>query len=457
MSNNTGKYIAGLGTAGAIGAGLLFFSGDGDIDGTVYDEDFPEAVVEVIDDIQPYYIPTDRYAVKTYALEQYRIEVPEIASLSPELVRILALAIDGIAVESLSPELVRVVVEVVNAVAIDSPQVASLSPELLRIIILTVQRLDGDVPKIQALKRLLADTFADQRMIAHDKTLTINNSALQSWLDIYSKPLPPPIAHIPLPRGIRMIAELRSLDHAAGNLAYYRRQGYNAVLVTLDGSETPAHAIALAASVKAAGMAPWLAWAGKESLTDSIYQDPQKIAALLRAAAPRCAGYLPAWRRTSAHLVQQDPHYIEHLAAIVRQANPAILVVGESYYGQTWQNEPHINQRGWKARDNVLRNQSGILIAGIATQGYAVEVMLRGVFARWVATPRLAQVLGETPYYASSNSTGRSFEANLRIKQQLEQRFLRAGCIGTVTIHGDGSDRGSSLMSVDDIGKYRIP
>ena len=156
-------------------------------------------------------------------------------------------------------------------------------------------------------------------------------------------------------------------------------------------------------------------------------------------------------------MVAQDAPYIEYLVQQVRSANPAIYVVGESYYGQTWENLPHVNRRGWEARDNVPRNQSGILIAGIATQGYAVEAMLRSTFARWVATPRLAQVLGETPYYASSDSTGRSFEANLRIKQQLEQRFLRAGCIGTVTLHGDGSDRGKSLMSVDDIGKYRIP
>ncbi|MFA6912934.1 MAG: hypothetical protein WCQ61_07445 [Proteiniphilum sp.] len=163
-----------------------------------------------------------------------------------------------------------------------------------------------------------------------------------------------------------------------------------------------------------------------------------------------------AWRRTSAHLVAQDAPYLEYLVQQVRAANPTICVVGESYYGQTWENLPHVNRRGWIARDNVPRNQSGILIAGIATQGYAVETMLRSTFARWVATPRLAMVLGDRAYYASSNSNGRGFLSNLRIKQQLEKRFLRAGCIGTVTIHGDGSDRGSTVQTVDDLGKYRI-
>ena len=96
------------------------------------------------------------------------------------------------------------------------------------------------------------------------------------------------------------------------------------------------------------------------------------------------------------------------------------------------------------------------MIAGIATQGYAIEAVLSGAFARCVATPRLGLVLGEKAYYASSKDTGRNFKTNLRIKQQVEKRFRRAGCIGTVTIHGDASDLGTSLQTVDDIGKYKI-
>jgi len=203
-------------------------------------------------------------------------------------------------------------------------------------------------------------------------------------------------------------------------------------------------------------MAPWIAWAGPERLEWSIFQEPMKISRLLKAAAPLCQGYLVAWRRTSAHLVEQDAAYMEHLVAQVRKANPGICIVGESYWGQTWENQPYVNQRGWQARDNAPRNHSGILIAGIATQGYAIEAMLRGAFAKWAATPRLGLVLGEKAYYASSKDTGRNFKTNLRIKQQVEKRFRRAGCIGTVTIHGDASDLGTSLQTVDDIGKYKI-
>ena len=293
-------------------------------------------------------------------------------------------------------------------------------------------------------------------MLQYDPTLTIYNPALAAWLDIYRQPLPPPIERIPLPHGIRMIAELRTPDHAAANLAFYRRQGYNACLITIDGTESPRNALQLVNLVRQAGMAAWIAWAGPERLDWSIYQDPAKISRLLRTAAPLCQGYLVAWRRTSAHLVEQDAAYMEHLVAQVRKANPGICIVGESYWGQTWENQPYVNQRGWQARDNVPRNPSGILIAGIATQGYAIEAMLRGIFARWGATPRLGLVLGEKAYYASSKNTGRNFKINLRIKQQVENRFRRAGCIGTVTIHGDGSDKGTSLQTSDDLGKYPI-
>lgn len=474
--SNAGKYLAGLGAAGAIGAGLLFFGGDGEIDDSVYTEDFPEAVVEVIDDIKPYYIPTDLYAVEKLSLDKFKVDVPEIKSLSPdkvevltlaidgidievlspELVKILVLAIDGIDIEVLSPETIKVVVEVVNSFESNGVKIDDLSPDVVKIIILTVESLDGDVPKIQALKRLLSDIIYDKRMIQHDRSLTINNKVLSDWLEIYASPLPSAINFIPLPRNIRMIAELRSLDYATENLSYYRRIGYNACLVSLDGSESVQEAIALVEAVKGVGLRAWFVFGGEETLNSTIFRDIKHLKNLINAVAPMCSGYLTAWRRTSAHLVAQDAKYIEYLAFEVRKANSKIYIVGESYYGQTFENLPHVNQEGWVARNNVVRNQSGILIAGVSTRGFAIEQMLNNQFRHWRNLNRLGLVLGEKPYYASSNSTGKSFIENLSIKQQLELRFLRAGCIGTITIHGDGSDRGSSLMSVDDIGKYKI-
>lgn len=393
-------------------------------------------------------VETDQPAIVEFVNDVKPIEVPVITVPSLDIV--------DLAVKPAAVNVPEVAVFIGGAIGVDTLAAVPLSISTTRIATPAIQALDDEIPSWQNLRRMLAASVKDKRMLRHDRTLTIHNEALAAWLEIYQRPLPPPIAHIPPPRGIRMIAELRSVDHAAANLAYYRRQGYNACLITVDGTEGVGNVLQRVRLARSAGLAPWIAWAGPETLRWSIYQNPAVIGRLLQAAAPLCQGYLVAWRRTSAHLVAQDAHYLEHLVARVRQANPQICVVGESYHGQTWENLPHVNQRGWVARDNVPRNQSAVLIAGIATQNYDVETMLRSTFARWVATPRLALVLGERAYYASRNDTGRSFVANLRLKQQLERRFLRAGCFGTITIHGDGSDRGSTIQTVDDLGKYKI-
>jgi hypothetical protein len=430
--NNTGKTITAITTAAAIGTGVLLTTMQDEP--APVEQEQPPAQVEFVDDIKPIEVPV-------FTVDIPSIDVPKVEICGVEIPN----------VENLNPETIKVATHLVETIGVEN-----LNPVQIRIILQTISNLDGDVPKIQQLQRVLAATIKDQRMLQYDRTLSIYNEALTAWLEIYSKPLPPPIEYVPLPRGIRMIAELRSIDHAAANLAFYRKQGYNACLITIDGTESISKVLQLVNLVRGADMAAWIAWAGPEKLEWSIYQDPAKISRLLKAAAPLCQGYMVAWRRTSAHLVAQDAPYIEYLVQQVRSANPEILVVGESYYGQTWENLPHINQRGWVARDNAPRNQSGVLIAGIATQNFAIETMLNTTFSRWLRTPRLAQVLGERPYYATTNNTGKSFLENLRIKQQLERRFLRAGCIGTVTIHGDGSDRGSTVQTVDDLGKYGI-
>lgn len=422
---NTGKTTTIIAAAAAIGTGVLLT--------TLQEPDAPEQQpipeVEFIDDIKPISVPVvtvPRLDIGSLTVKTSAVSTPEVAVLTG------------------------------GAIGVYTADVDSLDPSPVSITLAAITPLDGDVPAMQSLQRELTATMLDQRMLQHDATLTIYNPAMAAWLDIYRQPLPPPINYVPLPAGIRIIAELRSLDHAAENLAFYREAGYNACLVTIDGTKTVSQVIARVNLARSAGMAPWIAWSGPEQLEWSIFQEPMKISRLLKAAAPLCQGYLVAWRRTSAHLVEQDAAYMEHLVAQVRKANPGICIVGESYWGQTWENQPYVNQRGWQARDNAPRNHSGILIAGIATQGYAIEAMLRGAFAKWAATPQLGLVLGEKAYYASSKDTGRNFKINLRIKQQVENRFRRAGCVGTVTIHGDGSDKGTSLQTSDDLGKYPI-
>ena len=63
-----------------------------------------------------------------------------------------------------------------------------------------------------------------------------------------------------------------------------------------------------------------------------------------------------------------------------------------------------------------------------------------GLFRAVKSMPRVAVVLGDRPYYATRNNNGKSFTENLATKQRIERKFLEAGCIGTITLHGDGSD-----------------
>lgn len=54
--------------------------------------------------------------------------------------------------------------------------------------------------------------------------------------------------------------------------------------------------------------------------------------------------------------------------------------------------------------------------------------------------PRIGLAIGERPYFDTRNNTKKSVSENNAIKAQIERRFLAAGCIGTMTIRGDGSD-----------------
>lgn len=411
-----------------------------------------EVLVAAVKALQLDLVKVATVAKLTEAIETVFVSTVDVRVVSPEAVSVVMTALDTFDCDVVSPELVALALR----------QVATWQIEPYNILVPEILPADHRVPEIQAFWAKCREVFADQRMVQHDREINIDSIALQKWLEIYEQPLPPAIEFLPFNErdGLKMIAELRLtesgevLTAAQENLQVYADYGYNACLITVYGHEKASGLLQLARMIRSAGMQPWFAWAGPESLTVTIFHDPAKIASLLKPLARVCQGYICAWRRTSAHLVQQDAQYLEYFTHIVRSANPSIYIVGESYYGQTWQNEPFINQEGWEARDNVPRNQSAVLIAGISTRGYNIENMLRATFAKWNNTQKIGLVLGEKPYYAAT--TNRTWQEHLQIKQELERRFTNAGCIGTITIHGDGSDRGQTLQTTDNLGKFPI-
>ena len=279
-------------------------------------------------------------AIEMISVGGAKVATPAIATTGS-----LQSVIDSVSVYTISPESVRIVIAALEAmdcqvvspaiVAVALRQIAAGRIQASVVDVPGITLADSRIPAIREFWQKCREIFADQRMIQHDRGLDFDSPAVKKWLAIYERPLPPPMQLVPLPYNIRMIAELRLTESgsippaAEANLAVYGKLGYNACLITVYGHESPDRLLTLASLIRSAGMAPWFAWAGPESLTTTIFHDPDQIARLLAPLARISAGYICAWRRTSAHLVEQDPQYIEHIVHIVRQANPLIPVVGE--------------------------------------------------------------------------------------------------------------------------------
>lgn len=284
--------------------------------------------------------------------------------------------------------------------------------------------------------------FRDQRMAAYDTGLTPFNEALLEWLEIYRTYGAAQIARVPLPEDIRMIAEVRCPKDGAericlkSNLAFYAAQGYTSALLAIYGGESNADLRNTVAEIRAAGMKVWFAFSGRESLHDTLFVPPRDIDRCFSMVAPSAEGMLLGWRRTSVHLFLMDAEYGNFLMATARKHNPKLAILGEGYYGQTAVSDHRTNHLTY----NMPPNVSGCEIIGAGYSNVNAAMAVNNLFRAVKSMPHVAVVLGDRPYYATRNGNGKSFAENLDIKQRIERRFLEAGCIGTITLHGDGSD-----------------
>ncbi|MGI5846369.1 MAG: hypothetical protein ACOX7D_04290, partial [Alphaproteobacteria bacterium] len=120
----------------------------------------------------------------------------------------------------------------------------------------------------------------------------------------------------------------------------------------------------------------------------------------------------------------------------VRDSNPDILILGEGYYGQTASSRLSTRHLSY----NIPENSSGAILVGVGYNRINVNGVINKLFSRISQVPKLVVITGDRPYYATRNFNHKSFEENLLIKQQLADKFLKSGCVGTITLHGDGSD-----------------
>ena len=324
-----------------------------------------------------------------------------------------------------------------------TPRIVLLpTPQGVKVVLPEVSDPAERIPLVIELQRTLQTLFRDKRNLAYDRSIGIDSTAWKKWIEIYRKNEPYAIAYKPMPAGLRIIAEVKCPQDSAQietldkNLEAYKAAGYNAVLLTFDLTEPLGKLLDVISFVKSKDMRVVFAYAGPERLEWSVFQDPDKIANYLSSIGAASDAFLIGWRRTSLHLLIPDPQWINFLVKNARKCNQDLPVIGEAYLGQTAES----NESERAVTYNIPENISAVLIFGIGYKGVAIERAIDLVFPQTKGLPRIGLAIGERPYFDTRNDTKKSMAENNKIKAKIESRFLRAGCIGTMTIRGDGSD-----------------
>ena len=301
--------------------------------------------------------------------------------------------------------------------------------------------------------------FADSDNIKWHRMSDQVKSDLAAWAEIYkayAADAPAPGKKIELAKGLRMIsymclpqsdAERRTLN---ANLAYYKAEGYNAVLFLVEDLDHLDETLALIRAVKSGyGLAVWAAYGGNTSLGECdpvTFLNPAKYQAWLTAVAPEIDGWLLAYKRTSCHLFMQDAPYIHTVVTALRKGNPELPIVGELYYGYTYRFRS--DHTAYYSRNSFANASADI----IQNRGhFNVD---RKTVMRQLDKPGIGVVIGRKVMYLTTTSD--TWSAARKIKLRIERDYLRSGAIGTITEHGDGNiviRRGGMPLLYNDLAK----
>ena len=364
---------------------------------------------------------------------------------------------DALIIEVPAVEVPAATAEPVPAEVVKSPEVVVeiTATEVEGVALPEVEDPTKRIAQIQEFFRFAQKTFRDRRNWKNDRSFGIDSDSVKKWRKIYERSdgldRLDGLDGSDRLKGLRMIAEVHHpVDQNAlrKNLAVYKQHGYNAVLLTFGyQGETLAEVTAAADLIRDEGFKLWFAYSGPEKLEHSVFMDPDVLKKYLQELSIRADGFLIGWRRTSVHLLIQDEPFRDYLIACVRSVNRDLLILGEGFYGMTAQTNHHA-----RISYNLPPGSSGCYVMGFGFEGYDPGYYLSRL-SRIRDLPKVAVIIGEKPYYGSTNATGKSFEENLRIKQGIESRWLEAGCVGTITLHGDCSDGIYNKNHTDNIGK----
>lgn len=402
--------------------------------------------------------------VSAYDAEKYGI-----ASIASDLDSRSSISLPSVAnptiaaVISVVPELKQILLEKpeittaeIVKLLVNTPGVDAGKIQQITLLLPTVINPAERIPKIQEFVKECQKLFKDQRGIQYDKTISIDNQSLASWMELYRQKFSYTASFVKLPENIRMVAEIHhpiNVDVLDKNLEFYAARGYNSVLITFGyEGEMIGQLLDVAELVKSKGMNPWFAYAGPEKLQHSVFKDPIQLKSILGSFARVCSGFFIGWRRTSAHLFEQDQYFTSYMISAVRTANPALPIVGEAYYGQSASSNHNLNNLEY----NIPANSSGVLISGLGYNRVAVEPVLNGLLKKIKNMDRLVLITGDKPYYATRALNNKTFLENLEIKENLAERWKTAGCSGVVVLHGDGSDGIYSKDHCDNIAIMEV-
>ena len=347
--------------------------------------------------------------------------------------------------------------------AVELPQMSDLSDlsdlSDIKTVAIATPQVTNPAKRIPLVQKFFAQCkrfFRDQRMVRHDSTLGIDNTAANKWLEIYRQNQKYDLEFVRLPAGIKMIAEIHHpIDQNVlrKNLAFYKQQNFNAALLTFGYSgEKISDLLCTVDTVKSYGLKLFIAYAGPEDLKHSVLQDPDELAEKIKILSINADGFLLNWRRTSLHLFEQDEAYINYILKQVRSWNKNIAILGEAYYGQTASS----NHKLRNLQYNVPENVSGVLISGLGYNGVAVELVLNKILTKIKEQSKIALITGDRPSYATRSNNGKTFAQNLEIKKALADRWLSAGASGVIVLHGDGSDGIYNKEHTDNIADKEV-
>ncbi len=428
---------------------------------------FALCAAEYEDGIQPVavYVPQ----VKVYTVETPQVNVIKVFGQTVELPSIADYRTVRVSSANL-PEVIKHVVTVpevevkvtsAGMVYVPSPQgavivVPSAGGEVIaiptvtgyKIVVPEVSDPAARMPQIIALQKIQQTLFRDQRNLMYDSSIGIDSAVWMRWIAHYQKNEPFDLQYIKLQNGLRMIAEVnapadaKERETVCANLEKYASAGYNAALLTFSLSDPSdpsdssdlSDLLAIAELIRSKGLAVWIAYSGPENLRHSVFADPDKLTRYISALAAKSEGIILGWRRTSVHQFIADAPFNNLILKAARTANPQIQVLGESYIGETAETPEYTRVMTTNNPPNI----SGTIISGIGFYGVNIAGALNGVFAPVAKMDRVALIVGSKPYHMSLHKTGHSRAEQDAIKQNLERKFRAAGCIGTITLHGDG-------------------